>query len=333
MGQTSYSFDAIIAQPGQPFDGDIFPQDRVSRICSVVVPFGTLCEMDSNGNAEPVQSTGKLAGTVTVTNGSASITFTSNQTLSQGQALVFSDQPGVVYYLAAAIANTTAGTLTVNYSGTGGAGKTAATPWSPKLVGIAVLNPMADEEDYVPYSVPTTLSGTVTVTNNSTSLTFTVAQTLAAGVSITFSDQPGVIYYIATATTASTSATLVTAYTGAGGSGKTATTQSAAGLCKGFKQGRVGSFMRKGRIWVLGDGTALSGTPPYGALNVNHSTTTGSQGIFTTNATSMTVGSEVDVAPGVTVYEPAGAGGTGASVQVTDSLGNVFNIYPVEISI
>jgi hypothetical protein len=66
-----------------------------------------------------------FAGTVTLTNGSASITFSGNQTLPAGTWLSFSDQPSAVYQLASAIAASTAGTLTTVYTGTGGAGKTA----------------------------------------------------------------------------------------------------------------------------------------------------------------------------------------------------------------
>lgn len=68
-----------------------------------------------------------LSGTVTTTNGLATITFSGNQTLSAGTVLYFSNQPGVAYYLLSPIVAATAGTLTATYLGTGGAGQTVAT--------------------------------------------------------------------------------------------------------------------------------------------------------------------------------------------------------------
>jgi hypothetical protein len=69
----------------------------------------------------------------------------------------------------------------------------------------------------------TALSGTATVTNGSTSVTFSASQTLSAGTLLTFSSQAGVSYAVATATTASTSATLTSIYTGASSSSATTT--------------------------------------------------------------------------------------------------------------
>jgi hypothetical protein len=66
-----------------------------------------------------------FSNTVTLTNGSASITFSNAQTLPAGTWLCFSDQPNAVYQLAATITAGTAGTLTTVYTGAGGAGKTA----------------------------------------------------------------------------------------------------------------------------------------------------------------------------------------------------------------
>jgi hypothetical protein len=328
--QLNYSQNAIIAQPGMVMDGPEFAFDKVSRICSAVIPFGTLCEMDANGNAQPVQDATTLSGTVTVTNGNASITFSTAQTLAAGTALIFSDQPSVVYYLASNVAAATAGTLTVLYSGTGGAGKLTSLVFSPNLVGISIFDPLGEEENYVPWSVPVTLAGTVTVTIGSPTLTFTSNQTLAAGTTIVFSQQPGVPYFIKTATTASTSATLTANYAGTvGGGGGTAVTSGLGSTCPGYKIGRSVPFLRKGRIWVLGDagGTVLQ----YGAINVNHSSTTGAQGVFTFTGVTQTAGSEVSVAPGCVIYQP----NTGANqaTSVTDSFGNTFFIYPVEISI
>lgn len=347
MPQLIYSQDAVIAMPGMPFDGEIFSQDKVSRICASAIPFGAYCEFDANGNAQLLQDATTLAGTVTLTNASASITFSTAQTLAAGAVLIFSDQPTMTYKLAAAVAASTSGTLDRLYSGTGGAGKltTLVAGGNPvlanqnmvldetKMIGISVLSPFADEEDYVPWSVATTLAGTVTLTNASPTLTFSQNQTLAAGTQLTFSDQPGVIYFVKTATSASTSATLTTNYTGTGGSGKTTIAQNGNGTAAGYKKGRLGTFMRRGRIWVLGDG---AGTALFnGPINVNHSSTTGSQGVFTFTGFTQTAGSEVDVAPGCQIYQPGYPIGSGSALasSFTDQMGNTFFIYPVEINL
>jgi hypothetical protein len=68
-----------------------------------------------------------LAGTVTTTAGSPTVTFTSSQSLTKGGVLIFSGtggQPGVYYAVAATAASTTQ-TLSGNYQGIGGAGETA----------------------------------------------------------------------------------------------------------------------------------------------------------------------------------------------------------------
>jgi hypothetical protein len=68
-----------------------------------------------------------LSGTVTTTNGSTSITFSSAQTLPAGTTLYFSGQAGVGYTLASAVTASTTGTLTANFTGTGGSGQTVQT--------------------------------------------------------------------------------------------------------------------------------------------------------------------------------------------------------------
>jgi hypothetical protein len=331
MPQLSYSQNAIIAQPGMLMDGPDQAFDKVSRICSQVIPFGALCEMDANGNCQLVQDSTTLAGTVTVTNGSASATFTTAQTLPAGQPLIFSDQPSVVYYLAAAVAASTAGTLTVLYSGTGGAGKLASLPFTPKELGIAIFDPLGEEENYVPWSVPVTLAGTVDVTNGSASITFSQNQTIAASSIVTFASQPGVPYFIATAIAASTAGTLTSSYLGTS-AGATTTTLNGGGLssCPGYKIGRSVPLLRRGRIWGLLDG---AGTQPlYGAVNV-HASSTGAnaQGVFTFSAYSQTVGNEIQVAPGCTVYQP-NTGGVQPST-VTDPFGNVFSNVPLSVNL
>lgn len=59
-----------------------------------------------------------LAGTVSISNGSTAIAFSTAQTLAAGTQLIFTSQPNSVYTLSAAITAATAGVLTVAYSGT-----------------------------------------------------------------------------------------------------------------------------------------------------------------------------------------------------------------------
>jgi len=82
--------------------------------------------------------TSALSGTVTTTNGSTAITFSTNQTLPEGSLLQFSNQPGVTYCLAAAVSSSTSGTLSANYTGTGGSGQTTTNVSSPVLTTSAV---------------------------------------------------------------------------------------------------------------------------------------------------------------------------------------------------
>jgi len=340
MPQLSYSQNAIIAQPGMVFDGDIFYQDRVSRIASQVLPFGALVEFDSNGNAQLVQDATTLAGTVTVANGSAAITFSTAQTLSAGTLIYFSDQPSVTYQLAANVAAATSGTLTVLYSGTGGSGKTASIPFSPASIGVVIFDPMGEEENYTPWSVPVTLAGTVSTTNGSTAITFSTAQTLTAGTMLIFSggtysvgvSQTGVPYFLATSITASTSGTLTLAFGGTA-TGLSVTSQGAGATCPGYKIGRSVPILRHGRIWVLGDGGGTYGTNG-GTINVHHSSTgLNPQGVFTFSAASQTSGNEIDVAPGVKLFSPNNGPPATGPASVTDSFGNVFFIYPVQIGV
>jgi hypothetical protein len=106
------------------------------------------------------------------------------------------------------------------------------------------------------------------------------------------------------------------------------TTGSAA---TGYLKGMSVPFMRKGRIWVLGD---ASGTATrYGAINVHHSSTGANpQGVFTFLPVSATPGNEIDIAPGCTVWNPNLYQGT-SGISSTDPFGNVFQVYPVEINL
>lgn len=58
------------------------------------------------------------------------------------------------------------------------------------------------------------LSGTASLTNGLTSVTFSAAQSLTAGTQLQFASQPGIWYTVAATTTTSTSATLTAAFTG-----------------------------------------------------------------------------------------------------------------------
>ena len=129
-----------------------------------------------------------LAGTVSVTNNSASITFSTAQSLTAGTIFVFAEQPNVYYTLSATINAATSATLSAVYTGvTNGTTTTTAA---------------------------TSLAGTVTVTLGSTTVTFSVAQTLPAGAVLLFSAS-GQYYQLASAVNASTTGTLTTAYTSA----------------------------------------------------------------------------------------------------------------------
>jgi hypothetical protein len=168
-------------------------------------------------NSNPVT----LSGTVTTTNGVTGITFSTPQTLPSTAILYFSNQPGVPYYLTGAVTSSTSATLTSNYTGIGGSGQTTTTtsavtnPWT---VVSSSNNGVANSSNNW---VPVALSGTVTTTAGSTSITFSTNQTLPSGAILYFSNQPGVPYYLNAAVSASTSGTLTSAYTGTGGSGQT----------------------------------------------------------------------------------------------------------------
>lgn len=99
----------------------------------------------------------------------------------------------------------------------------------------------------------------------------------------------------------------------------------------GWLKGQSVSFMRRGRIWVLGDASGTS--IRYGAINVHHSSTGAHpQGVFTFIPVQTTAGDEIDIAPNVTVWNPNLIGGT-SGITFTDPFGNVFTPYPVEIHV
>lgn len=221
------------------------------------------------------------------------------------------------------VSGTTGGVQPVQDTGTAGT-------FLPKLAGIAILDPFGREQDYAAPTIPTVLAGTVTTTNNSTALTFTTAQTLAAGQPFQVSNQIGVIYYIAVATSASTSAVMTAKFTGTGAAGLTATLVQAGSSTKGYRAGQIIQIMRNGYIWALGDGGGTA--TQTGPINVRHSSTGANpQGVFTFTAASTTAGNEIDIAPSCSVFNPTLQGGTGGLV-VTDPFGNTNTIYPVEIA-
>jgi hypothetical protein len=160
MPQTSVLQLAVPAQPGMPFDAEASTRDVTSVIASTNIPFGAYCEYVTVSGLnllqvmQDPQTTGLLTQTVTATNGSASVTFSANVTLAKGTKLQFSGQPGVFYYLAAAITAATAGTLTNLFSGTTGAGQVVNTFFNPNAAGIALFDELGVEQNYVPFQVP-----------------------------------------------------------------------------------------------------------------------------------------------------------------------------------
>ena len=329
MPQLSVTQNAIPAQPGMAYDNELSSRDVVSRVCAVNVAFGVYCELNSSGQAQPVQDATTLSGTVTLSNGSASITFSTAQTVAAGQLVTFSDQPAVPYRMAAAVVASTSGTLDRLYSGTGGSGKLTSLGFNPNALGISMFDPLGVEQTYVTWAVPTTLAGTASVVNGSATVTFNTNQTLAQGTAIVFSSQPGVQYFVAQASSASTLAYLTVAYGGATNGAATVTEPgNGSSNTIGWKAGTSAPFMRKGRIWAAGDasGTAVQ----YGPINVHHSSTgANAQGVFTFLPVSFTAGNEIDIAPGCLVFNP----GLAWNAQYTDPWGNVFSIYPIEINI
>lgn len=205
------------------------------------------------------------------------------------------------------------------------------TTFLPQALGISLIGEVAVEQIYQRFQVPTALAGTISVTNASASVTFSTAQTLAAGTQLVFASQPGVIYYLSTALAAATAGTLTTVYTGTTAGSTTTTVIGVSSSVPGWRAGSVVPFLRKGRIWVETDGGGT--TIRYGAVNLRHSSTGANpQGVFTFTAAQTTAGNEIDVAPGVTVWNPDLIGGT-TGPTFTDSFGNTFKTLPVEINI
>lgn len=86
---------------------------------------------------------------------------------------------------------------------------------------------------------------------------------------------------------------------------------SAAADAGGYVDGDVVPVCRKGRVWAGTSGTAPS---TLGAVNVRHASTDGNseaqyRGDFTATATSVTVGQEKSLLPGVVCFKASGVSG------------------------
>jgi hypothetical protein len=140
---------------------------------------------------------GAGTGTVSVTNGSASITFSLAQTLTKGSLLVFSSQPGVYYALSANVTASTSGTLTAVYAGT----TNAAASWTSVTTMTVTFN---------------TVPGSATCVASATP----VGQ-VKAGDSVVFASQVNTIYTVLSVS--AVNIILTTPYTGAGSATDNAT--------------------------------------------------------------------------------------------------------------
>ena len=138
-----------------------------------------------------VTGTQSVSSTVSPT----TVTFSTAQTMTKGDALTFASQPGVVYFLAASMTASTTGTLTVAYSGTSSASTTAT-------------------------HISTTSDTYATSANATTAVITGGTAAFSAGQSIMFTSQPNVVYVVAACTTSLL--TLTQPYTGSGSSTDTA---------------------------------------------------------------------------------------------------------------
>jgi hypothetical protein len=210
---------------------------------------------------------------------------------------------------------------------------------------------------------PGLLSGTVTLTNASAAITFSVAQTLPAGSLLTFSAQTGVVYVLAESVTAGTAGVLATTYGGSSSSSGTTTNVSpgvyqpeligvsmidtfgveeayvpyavpnagAGSTFAGWPVGKSVPILRKGRIWTQWDGNTGNALPlAIGAMNVIHSSTGANpQGVVTTKAVSTTAGNEIDALPtACQIYDPRNYSGT-----YTDVFGNSTSVVVMQLNL
>ena len=151
----------------------------------------------------PIDWNTPLTGTVTVTNGSANITFAVAQRGLVGQTLTFAGDTSNGTYTVTSQTGNTALFYVISpvFGGT----------TSPNLTTTATAT-----------RITTTLSGTATVTNGSAAVIFTNPQTITGNQILTF-DNSGVAYRVSPATSSSTIAMIFPIYQGATASGVTAT--------------------------------------------------------------------------------------------------------------
>ncbi len=116
---------------------------------------------------------------------------------------------------------------------------------------VAAVNSMGDWPVTAAANV-TTLSGTVSVTQNNAAITFSTSQTLAAGTAIVFASQSSVVYYLQSAVSG-TSGTLTKNYSGTTNAATTTTVQAVILTAK--TTGPRGNWLRSGMVLVTGAGT------------------------------------------------------------------------------
>jgi hypothetical protein len=97
----------------------------------------------------------------------------------------------------------------------------------------------------------------------------------------------------------------------------------------GYAVGVRVPILRRGRLWVLWDGSVSNGAlPNLGAVNVLHSSTGAfAQGVVTTLAVSATAGHEIDVLGAYAqCWQPAAAAGEPAQGTFTTPFGLSYSI-------
>lgn len=167
MPQTVSNLTGSPGQPGQRFDSNLSNADVVQLIAGAAIPAGVLVEalqVSGQWALFPLKDTSGalLAGTVSVTNASANITFSQNQTLAAGTRVQFASQAGVTYMLAEDVNAGTAGVLDVAYGGTTNAATTTTLQgqvYNPNLMGVSLIDIAGAEQSYVPYAVPNAGAG------------------------------------------------------------------------------------------------------------------------------------------------------------------------------
>jgi hypothetical protein len=120
-----------------------------------------------------------LLGTVSVTNGSPSITFSQAQTIANGTVVTFASQVAN-YTISGTITNSTSGTLTGNYTGTTAGATTTTTNWSAGQTfyisgGLKIANSTTACLGISTVATPTlTCNKTISTTNIDTDLNATL---------------------------------------------------------------------------------------------------------------------------------------------------------------